>query len=528
MPVQNGGKPIVLTASRSEISRYSGDPFAAFMATFPNKWVPKILLNEEWFEAENLKDGQARFVPYGLRKIETILKDQFGEENIATVHPEKLHEFVGPNTKVVGVTSMDPMGLAYVSITYNSMIGIGGASVDEVEFRRVMENPALKKYHPRIIVGGSGAWQVRDAGKVEEYGIDTLVHAESELIVADLFRKALNGEALPREVEGSHVPLEKIPQISRAASYGVVEITRGCGRGCHFCSPTTKSRHSVPIDFIMKEVEINIKGGSNSIFTATEDMFIYKCGPKFVPNREAVVELYKSIADYPGVRYIHLSHASVAPVVHDPKLVEELTPILMPKTKYVKGFRSYTKDFVTVLFGIETGSIRLMEKYMKGKALPYHVKDWHEIVTQGVGIFNDYGWRPMCTIITGWPDENEDDTLQSLELLDKLKGSEMFYVPLLFIPLEDSKLRDEKIMPLDYMSEAQWDIMSTCWKENINVWDPGKQPLFSIAAMFSYFLFYRWKHGPKAFRPLMKIAGFPDSFLGKMDRSCDPKYCQPV
>lgn len=527
MPARDGGKPIVLTASRSEISRYSGDPFAAFMATFPNQWISKFLVRDEWFQAENNEDGTAKFVPYGLRKIETILIDEFGEENVATVHPESLHEFVGPNTKVVGITSMDPMGLAYVSITYNSMIGIGGASVDEVEFRRVVENPALSRYRPKIIVGGSGAWQVRDADKVDEYGIDTIVHAESELVVTDLFRKALAGETLPREVEGSRVPLEKIPQISKAASYGVVEITRGCGRGCHFCSPTNRTRHSIPLDFIMKEVAVNVDGGSNSVFTATEDMFIYNCGPKFIPNREAVVKLYKSVADYPGVEYIHLSHASIAPVVYDPKLVEELTPILMPKTMYRKGFRTYKKDFVTVLFGIETGSVRLMEKYMRGKALPYNVKDWHEIVVQGVGVFNDYGWRPMCTIITGWPDEKEDDTLESLELLDKLKGSEMFYVPLLFIPLEDSKLRDEKTMSLDYMNEAQWDMMASCWKENINVWDPGKQPLFSLAAVFSYFLFYRWKHGPKAFRPMMKIAGFPDSFLGKTDRRCEPKYCEP-
>jgi len=40
-----------------------------------------------------------------------------------------------------------------------------------------------------------------------------------------------------------------------------------------------------------------------------------------------------------------------------------------------------------------------MEKYMRGKALPYDVKDWHDIVVQGTGIFNDNGWRPMGTII---------------------------------------------------------------------------------------------------------------------------------
>jgi radical SAM superfamily enzyme YgiQ (UPF0313 family) len=526
MPAQNGGKPIVLTASRSEISRYSGDPFAAFMSTFPYKWVPRFLLKEEWFDPEDMEDGTAKFVPYGLRKIETILVDEFGEENVATVHPENLEKFVGPNTKVVGVTSMDPMGMAYVSITYNSMIGIGGASVDEVEFQRVLENPVLKKYGPKIIVGGSGAWQVRDAGKIDEFGIDTLVHAESELIIRDLFRNALDGGALPREVHGSHVPLDKVPQISNAASYGVVEITRGCGRGCQFCSPTNKSRYSIPHDFIMKEVETNIKGGSKSIFTATEDMFLYNCGPKFVPNREAVVKLYRSIADYPGVEHIHLSHSSLAPAVHDPKMVEELTEVLMPKTKYVQGFRGYKKSFVTVLFGIETGSIRLMEKYMRGKALPYDVKDWHEVVTQGVGVFNDNGWRPMGTIITGWPGETEDDTLESLELLDRLKGSELFYVPLLFIPLEDSKLRDTKRISLKDMTETQWEIIANCWSENIKVWEPGKQPLFTLASIFSYFFFYRWKHGPKAFRPFMKLAGFPDSFLGKIGGGCDPRYCQ--
>jgi len=527
MPALDGGKPIVLTASRAEISSYSGDPFAAFMATFPHKWIPRWFLREEWFRPLDNEDGTAKFVPYGLRKIESLLLEEFGEENVVTVHPENLGNFIGPNTKVVGISSMDPMGLAYVSITYNSMIGIGGASVDEVEFRKIFETPALRQYRPKIIVGGSGAWQVRDAGKVDEYGIDSVVHAESELVAVDLFRKALCGHELPKEVNGTHVPMDQIPTIRNAASYGVVEITRGCGRGCQFCSPTNRTRHSMPLDFIMREVETNVKGGSNSIFTATEDMLIYECGPKFVPNREAVVKLYKSIADHPGVDCIHLSHTSLAPAVYDPKMIEELTPILLPKTKYVKGFRNYSKSFVTVLFGIETGSIRLMEKFMRGKALPYDVKEWHEVVTQGVGVFNDNGWRPMGTIITGWPGETDDDTLESLELLDKLKGSEMFYVPLLFIPLEDSRLGDEKRVSLEHMTEVQWEIMANCWKENIKVWDPGKQPLFSVAAFASYYLFYRWKHGTKAFRPIMKLAGFPDSFLGKVSRGCDPTHCQP-
>jgi len=33
---------------------------------------------------------------------------------------------------------------------------------------------------------------------------------------------------------------------------------------------------------------------------------------------------------------------------------------------------------------------------------------------QGLGILNDNHWRPMATLITGWPDETPDDTVQTL------------------------------------------------------------------------------------------------------------------
>ncbi|MFQ6106067.1 MAG: B12-binding domain-containing radical SAM protein [Thermoplasmata archaeon] len=524
--LRDGGVPIVLTAPRSEISTYSGDPFTAFVAVFPRKLIPALVVKDEWLEAKNNDDGTAKFLPYGLRKVESLLIDEFGEENVASVHPDKLQEFVGPNTKAVGISTMDAMGLAYVSMTYNSILGIGGESLDAYEFEQLMRTPCLSQYRPKVIVGGAGSWQVRDAGRLDQLAVDTLVHGEGENVVLELFRKAVEGDPLPKEVYGKTVKTQDIPLIKRAASYGVVEITRGCGRGCYFCSPTNRVRNSLPLDHIMKEVEVNIRGGANSIFTATEDMFIYQCGPKFVPNREAVVKLYRSVADYPGVDYIHLSHASLAPAVRDPKMVEELTPILEGKTMYTpKLRRGYSRKFVTVLFGIESGSIRIMEKYMRGKALPYDVKDWHEIVTQGIGVFNDNGWRPMGTIITGWPGETEDDTIETLELLDKLKDADMFYVPLLFIPLQDSKLRDARMMPLESLTEAQLDFIATCWKYNINCWDKRFQPIYSVASLLSYYLFFRWKHGKKFKLPALRIAGLHPGVYAREYRGCDRRVC---
>src|SRR2546426_2115192 len=275
-----GGVKIVLTSPRGEMSSYSGDPFAAFIAVFPEKVVPRPILRPEWFEPRDNPDGSATFVPYGLRKIEALLLQAgTAREDVVCCHPDNLERFVGPRTKIVGITSMDPMGLAYVSVTYNSMIAVPGESVDALEFRRVMENPTLRRYDPTILLGGAGAWQVRHTGKAEEFGIDALIHGEGELTVLDVFTKAVAGDPLPKEVHGSKVPIELIPPILSGASYGVVEITRGCGRGCQFCSPTNRRRHSLPIPHILKEVEVNVKAGSDSIFFATEDLFLYDCGP---------------------------------------------------------------------------------------------------------------------------------------------------------------------------------------------------------------------------------------------------------
>ena len=520
------GVKIVLTSPRSEISRYSGDPFSAFMAVFPEKVIPRAILNPKWFNPENNTDGSAKFMPYGLRKVETLLLREFPREDIVCCHPDNLERFVGPNTKIVGISSMDPMGLAYVSVTYNSMIAVPGDSVDAGQFKALIDDKALKKHDPFIVLGGPGAWQVRHAGMVEEYGIDLLMHGEVELNVADTFKKILAGEKLPPEILGSKVPIGRIPTIQSAASYGVVEITRGCGRGCQFCSPTNRRRHSLPLDHIMKEVDVNVRGGSDSVFIATEDLFLYECGPKFEPNKAALEKLFRSIASHPGVEYIHLSHIAIAPVVYDPKMVETISPILMEKTRYTPKFRQhYPRPFITALFGIESGSVRIMKKYMRGKIWPFDIEKYHEVVVQGTGILNDNGWRPMATLMTGWPDETPADTVQTLELIDKLKGHEMFLVPLLFTPLEDTKLRDEHIMSLDNLTDAQWDIFGSAWKFNIDVWDPKSQPFFSFAALFSYFAYFRWKHGPRVWKTIARIAGVPSKFPLLGPGSCDPTLC---
>ena len=520
------GYPIVLTASRAEANEYDDNPFAAFICTFPKK-LSGLYLRKHLENLANNDDGTAQRTIYGLRKVEVLLSKEFGAENIVVAHYDQLHKFIGKDTKIVGISSMDPMGLAYVSTTYNSLIGFGGEALNASEFERLITHPSIQQYKPKIIVGGAGSWQINEAGMQKPWGIDVLFQGEGEEDLVNVFRNMMNDEPVASYFTAKKPNRKKIPLIQKAACYGMVEITRGCGRGCQFCSPTNRTKYSIPLDYIMKEVQTNINGGAHTIFTVTEDIFLYKSKPGFIPNRKAIVQLYKSIASYPGVDYILLSHASLAPVIYDRKLLEELSPILLEKTKWTpKIHKSYPKPFVSVEVGIETGSVRLMKKYMKGKALPYSVDNWPELVVQGVGMMNDYDWWPLCTIMTGQPDETEADVRATLDLIDDLRyhNAKMFYTPVLFIPLKEAILGNQRRTNLKNLSELQWEVIARCWRNNIDFWSPEWRWLINPMFFFSHWFYARWKHGNKATVPMMHLAGFP--IAQKVDKLCTPEYCQ--
>ena len=187
------GFRIVLTASRAEMSQYGpevGDPadaFLAFCGTFPRPYVNWFL--RKFLTPMNEADGRARFAPYSLRKIEAALSGHGGADEVIVCHPDNLRKFVGYQTEVVGITTMDPFGLGYVSVTYNSLFPFGRETVNESEFRRLLNQVAsLKKKHPfKVVVGGEGTWQI------ERSNLRTALGPEGSDPDAALHHRALLG-----------------------------------------------------------------------------------------------------------------------------------------------------------------------------------------------------------------------------------------------------------------------------------------------------------------------------------------------
>jgi len=155
---QAQGVPIVLTGSATDMSDFKLSPFRAFTGGFPTAIIPRFLLRKYWYPRVPKKlDGTAKYAPYGMRKIEAVLIREFGEQIVAVVHSYNLEKFVGPETKVIGISSMEPAGTGFVSRTYTSLVGFGGEPVAAAEFRDLITKPILRKWGAKIVLGGSGA-----------------------------------------------------------------------------------------------------------------------------------------------------------------------------------------------------------------------------------------------------------------------------------------------------------------------------------------------------------------------------------
>jgi len=275
------GKKVVLTASATEMSDFFNNPFIAFVGGFGKGPIPLSYVRKTLYpHCGRRADGQSCYAPYGLRKIEAILLEGgFSPEDIAVVHPDDLHLFIGSDTKVVGISSMDPTGMGYVSKTYSSIVG-GGEPMNSIEFRKLVMHPSIKKYKPKIIVGGFGSWQLERKHVSDSYGVDCVLLGGRPKPIVEVFKKVVNGESIPRIVKADEFLNTwdynvEMPLTKNVAIHGAVEISKGCGRNCQFCTPTMQNKIDVPLNKIMKEVELTVAQGSDHVTLITEDLFLY-------------------------------------------------------------------------------------------------------------------------------------------------------------------------------------------------------------------------------------------------------------
>jgi len=511
------GKKIVLAASRTESNEREQDCWIQMLyATLPAN-IAHLFTDLGTLQNELQPDGQARYVPNGLRVVESILLEHFPSEDIAVCYPDQLEQFLGDDTVVLGIHAHNPLGITFATDVYAQFAGLQNEPLNATEWKKAIFHPAVQRHknHLKIIVGGPGAWQIQHGGKREDWGIDCVVDGEAEGQVLPLFQAAARGEKLPQSVKGASPRMEEIPVTRHRSTLGVVEITRGCGRGCQFCSVAVRSGRSLPLNNILLNVRANVADGADTIMLTTEDLFLYDQGPRFTTNTDALVNLYRSVAAESGVRYVHQTHATIAPVVLQPSLIEALSPYAVDKSRKRHPASTHSDQrYASVIIGLETGSVNLFKKYMPGKSYPFRPEQWPDVVLKGMEILNRNNWFPFCTWIIGLPGETDADTRESLDLLHAMKGSKWCVVPTLFTPLEDTRLGTHQAAKLPQLTELQWEFFFTCWRYNLDFFRHNRKWLmFYLGTPIYYFLLGRKMFGENIKYPLWRLAHVPESFL---------------
>ncbi len=440
---------VVLTSDRTLMSNYHANEFLGFGTCAPPNFVPDWIFSYMFFPNIKSKKGLPQAAPYGLRKVEAqLLKDGF---DVATVSPNALKRFL-PQADILGIHVMDPFGLGPASTTLATLFRKEPFLAQH--FKSLLQRPevvAAKKRGLKVIVGGPGAWQFQYRPDfARQNGIDCIVEGEGENALAKIFHIALNSGELAShyEIPVKESPkLEEIPNIVAPSINGLIEIGRGCCRGCEFCNVTLRPLRWYPLEKIEQELDVNLKADkSKTCCLHGEDVMLYGSN-NTVPNDEKLLKLHEMVMK--KIDNLAWSHCSLAAVAAKPKLFSQLSEIILTK-----------QTWWGVEIGVETGSAELAKKIMPAKALPFKPEEWPEVVKQGMGIMHDNMLVPAGTLIVGLPEEQEDDILKTMDMMDDIKDCRSLIVPLFFVPL--GRLRSEDWFKDTEITELHRQLLIQC------------------------------------------------------------------
>jgi len=535
MAQETEGRLIVLTAPLTETVDHAGYFIQMALASLPQRMEAVIDQKyPKWRELERNPDGSARYMPAGVRLVEASLLREFAAGDMVCCHPEDLPKFLGPRTRVVGVSTHNPLGVTFAAGVYASIFGSSREPINSHYARLLFQTLKASPWRAQfqVIVGGSGGWQISETNQFAELGVDCVVEGRSESEqTLELFRKAIAGMELPRFVQVSH-PKSRDALLTprKRTTFGVVEMTTGCGRRCQFCLPDLNPQIDFPKESILQAVRANVRDGNDQVSLATEDMFIWgqvgTSTPFYFPNRDALLDLFREVIGTPGVKHHLLSHCTMAPSVVDPGLIEQLSELLLDKSPVKLPLVSSHPEgrILSPLIGMETGSVRMARQIMPGKAVPFPIEEWPSVLVQGLTILNRSNWFPVMTLMVGNPGETDEDCKATLDLLYEVerRGLFAFFVPSIFTPLHDTRMATKQgVVESRELTPLQWQIMMKCWKMSLKPalhswWGPMA---WRLGALTAWLWKLRKMNGPNFTWPLLLFSSaLPEGLMARMGK----------
>jgi radical SAM superfamily enzyme YgiQ (UPF0313 family) len=482
----------VLVSDTTLSRNYRNVPLLDFLASAPTSFLPSSIYSFLKGPPPPAVDGKAAIAPYSVRKLEAALLKDHPREEVVVAHEDHIAEFVDDDTELIGVSTMDPLGLGPLTMSYSVFFETGAPAYVHREFETLLArvNRARAGKKAKLIVGGPGVWELTvRPGELEKNHIDFAFQGEADDIVSDLFRYVVedsgenteffrgyqtfsedfhkeweaNSRFITRYQFSKQFPrLEDIPEIVGPSVKGMVEVMRGCGIGCDFCEVTLRPLRYYPPEKVRREIEVNVKAGMNNAWLHSDEIFAYQHGRNFVPNEEAILELVRTVMATHGIGHTNPTHGRISIPAAYPDLMGRMARLM----------RAGPNKWIGLQVGVETGSDRLASRHMPNKTLPLKVGPdgtWADIVWHGTYVMNKYYWRPAFTVQVGQAEETPEDNWETVALINRLSNStldngmpfEFTVTPMQNVPLGLLKSRDFASLKLD---TSQLAVYYACYK----------------------------------------------------------------
>ena len=495
------GFPVVLTADRTLVAGYR-TLFDGMLSASQTTTTPGLLMRCLLAPPVASDALRVRQAPLGARRVEAALvRDGWPAEDVAIVRPRDLAAAVGPATRVIGLSGGEPLGLGMNS---NTMVDIAGGEIYPSRwFRRLAGRVARVRRRAakaRVVLGGAGAWQLRDAAARRALGIDHVVLGYCEGNVASVFRRIAHGEALPEVIEGQAAPADAIPSVLGPTVMGAVEVSRGCGLGCHFCTIGRPAMVHLPPDTILADVETNVAAGVGAVALVTEDLFRYG-GKGFQVRPEALVELLARIRRVPGIRLIQTDHANITSVAaYADDALREIARLFVPE-----GQRH---DFIWLNLGIESASGELLSanggRAKMGSIPP---QDWGDACLEQVQRLIRAGFFPFVSLLMGMPGEEPEHVEETIAWVDRLRGERVAVFPLFYAPIDgqgrpfgvaDMTPAHWRLFRLSYALNFRW-LPKLCWDNQaaagVPLWKRSLLQMMGRGQVVMWQALFAWRSG---------------------------------
>ncbi len=446
---RRGGVPVVLTADRTLMADHRtlfGGMIASSQTTTTPRPIVDLLLAPR---------PRVAVAPLGLRRIEAaLLGNGFAQDEVAVVESERLHEVIGPETRIIAISAGEACGLGMNSTTMTAING-GEAYPRRLVRETMARIRRLRERAPRarVVFGGPGAWQlVSNENLRRSLGCDHVVVGQAEGNAAEVFHRLAAGEALPTIIDGHAVDAAHVPPIRGASTMGVVELSRGCGLGCTYCVMGRIPMQHLPEETILADVTTNVSAGLTSIAAISEDMLRYRAAGARV-NPEALIGLLRRMREIGGVELIQTDHANITSVAgYSDEQLREVRDLMVGDTGSVHPW---------VNLGVESASGELLARSGSAKLGGVDRADWGEFAREQLLRLIGAGFMPMASLMLCMPGETPEHVQMALDWVESLSDEPLTIFPVIYAPIDGGEPPGR-----DDLTPLHWRLIRRCYAAN--------------------------------------------------------------